>query len=362
MTTSTTFRTIGLDLGDKKHKFCVLEESGDILRRGSLHNKAEHIQKLVEDESRHGNVRIALESGTHSPWISRLLEKQHNCEILVGNARKIRAIWQNDRKDDHRDAEMLARIARFDPQLLSPIRHRSEQAQADLAVIRARDTLVKARTELINSVRGMVKSFGAKLPKCSAPSFAKKVFSAVPCELRPAVEPMLAQIAELSAKIRAYDQKIEQLSKERYPETALIRQPAGVGPVTALAYVLVLEDPNRFEKSRQVGPFLGLVPKRDQSSEQEKELSISKAGDELLRRLLSQAAHYIMGPFGPDCDLRRHGMKIMNKGGKNPKGRAVTAVARKLAVLLHSLWKNNAEYQPFYGKSKGDSNSLKPAA
>lgn len=361
MSNTNTYVTIGMDLGDKRHRFCVINELGTVLRRGSVRNTAPAILDLVTEESKRGSLRIVMEAGTHSPWISRLAGRLVS-EVLVANPRKVRAIWETDRKDDERDAEMLARIGRFDPQLLHPIRHRGQQAQADLALLRGRDTMVKPRTELINSVRGMVKSFGARLPKCSADNFAKRVYDCIPEQLQEALGPMLSQIAHLSAGIRTYDTRIEQISTERYPETALLRQVAGVGPVTALAYVLIIEDPDRFEKSRQVGPFLGLVPARDQSSDQDRELGISKAGDELLRRVLTQAAQFIMGPFGPDCDLRRYGMRIQATGGTKAKRRAVTAVTRKLAVLLHRLWKHNETYEPFHNSSKKSNKGVQHAA
>jgi transposase len=141
---------------------------------------------------------------------------------------------------------------------------------------------------------------------------------------------------------------IEQLCQEHYPETHHLRQVSGVGPITALAYVLTLDDPDRFRKSREVAPALGLVPKRDQSGDRDPQLRITKTGDSYLRRLLVGSAQYILGPFGPDCDLRRWGLKLAQRGGKNAKKRAVVAVARKLAVLLHHLWVTGEVYDPFY--------------
>jgi transposase len=161
-----------------------------------------------------------------------------------------------------------------------------------------------------------------------------------------ALGPILEQIGALTQRIRDYDRQLETISKERYPETELLRQVEGVGPLTALTLVLTLEDPYRFEKSRSVGAYLGLVPARDQSGDRDPQRRISKEGDELLRRLLVSGAHYILGPFGSDSDLRRHGQKIATRGAKNSKKRAVVAVARKLAVLLHSLWISAEVYEP----------------
>ena len=354
-------RTVGMDLGDKNHVLCILDEAGEVLDRPVVGNSAGKILVFFDRFEDPSSVRVAMETGTHSPWISRLL-LERGFEVLVGNARKLRAIWQSDLKDDYRDAEILARIGRFDPQLLYPIIHRGAEAQADLAVIRARDVLVRSRTSLISCARGLVKSFGQRLPACSAPAFATKARDHVPEELAPAINPLLDQIASLTATIREYDQCIEGLCAHCHPEAAAVRQIQGVGAVTALAFVLTIEDPSRFKKCRSVGPFLGLTPRRDQSGATDKQLPISKAGDTYLRRLLVQAGHYILGPFGPDCDLRRFGLRIASRGGKAGKKRAATAVARKLAVLMLQLWKSGEKYEPFHQRPANEAKSVKPAA
>ena len=292
-----------------------------------------------------------MEVGTHSSWASHLLEELGH-EVLVANARKLRAIYDNPRKGDQAGAETLARLARLDPNLLSPIHHRSPKAQADLAVIRSRDALVRSRTLLINHVRGIVKSSGSRLPSCSAHSFSKKVEPSIPTPLRPALLPLLETIASLTQQIRACDRQIETLCQTQYPETRSLQQVPGVGPLTALALVLTLEGPSRFAKSRHLGPALGLVPRRDQSGDRDPQLGITKSGDAFLRRLLVGSAHYVLGPFGPDCDLRRWGLRLAERGAKNAKKRAVVAVARKLAVLLHHLWKTGEIYDPFYRSQK----------
>jgi transposase len=202
---------------------------------------------------------------------------------------------------------------------------------------------------LINHVRGTVKSFGARLPKCSAESFHKKAADALPSELAGVLENVVETIGSLTERIRDYERRIERVCKEGYPhETGLLRQVPGVGAITSLTFVLTLEDPDRFEKSRMVGAYLGLVPAKDQSGERDPGKPISGEGDEMLRRLLVGSAHYILGPFGPDSDLRRHGEKIAGRGGKSAKKRAVVAVARKLSVLLHRLWTTGEAYEPLH--------------
>ena len=216
-----------------------------------------------------------------------------------------------------------------------------------MAIIRSRQALICCRTQLVNHVRGAVKSFGARLPKCPARTFHKRAPEQIAEALLPVLEPLLEQIASLTERIRDYDRKLVAISEEHYRETALLRQVEGIGPLTALTFVLTLEDPSRFAKSRSVGAYLGLVPAVDQSGDRDpREKRISKEGDEMLRKLLVSCAHYVLAPFGSDSDLRRHGQKIASRGGKNSKERAVVAVARKLAVLLHSLWISAEVYEP----------------
>jgi len=337
-------RTVGLDLGDRNSVYCIVDREGEVIERGQV---ATRPGALLERFSRMPASRVVLEVGTHSPWVSRLLVGCGH-EVVVANARQLQLISKSTTKSDRSDAEMLARLGRMDPYLLHPIQHRGEQVQADRALLRARDALVRARTSLILSVRGQVKSFGERLPSCSAEAFASKAAAQLPEVLREALAPAVEQIHGLTQQIREYDRLVESAGRERYPETEGLRQIAGVGALTAVAYVTTIEDPERFATSREVGPFLGLVPRRDQSGERDPRLGITKAGDAYLRRLLVQAAHYILGPFGPDCELRRYGERILEQGGRGAKRRAVVAVARKLAVLLHQLWISGVTYEPWH--------------
>jgi len=336
--------TIGMDLGDKFHLAVVFDENGNELEVSKVKNTKAGVNNFF---SHYTAGTVAIEAGTHSPWITRVLE-QMGYNVYVGNPRKLRFIWDSNDKSDERDARMLAMVCRIEPRLLSPIKHRGSQAHADLALIKSRDILVKSRTKLINHVRGIVKTTGERLPSCSTDSFAKRCESCIPAELRPALEAVFNIIRQLTQQIHDLDSKIEQMCRQKYPETESLRQIPGVGPVTALSFILTIEDPQRFTKSRQLGPFLGLTQRRDQSGETDKQLPITKAGNKYLRRLLISTAHYILGPFGPDSHLRRHGLAIAARGGKNAKKRAAVAVARKLAVLLHRLWSSGDRYEPFF--------------
>jgi transposase len=268
--------------------------------------------------------------------VSRLLEGCGH-EVLVANARKVRLIYGDKRKNDKLDAENLARLARLDPKLLYPLKHRDENSQAHLALIRSREALVGSRTQLINHVRGAVKSFGARLPKCSARSFhkKKKVAEHLPKELTPALGPLLETIGELTERIREYERKLEEIAKEHYPETGILRQVGGVGALTALSFVLILEDPSRLKKSRAVGAYLGLVPGEDRSGESDPQRRISKEGDEMLRRLMVSSAHYILGPFAHDFgseapraeDRRTRWQERQETSGGGGRPQALRAVA-----------------------------------
>jgi transposase len=338
-----------LDLGDKYSRLCVVDrETGDVVEESRLPTTPKALERRF---SSCAPMRIAIEVGTHSPWVSRLLEGLGH-EVLVANPRKVRLISGNKKKTDKVDAELLARLARVDPKLLAPIQHRGESAQAALAVVRSRNELVGARTALVGHVRGSCKAAGFRLPTWSPEVFAKKAMGVIPEALKPALVPVLEVVATLTLQIRGFDARVEELGEESFPETRLLRQVKGVGPITSLAFVLVLEDPERFRDSRSVGAYLGLVPRKDETGESDPQLRITKEGDELLRSLLVNAGQYILGPFGEDCDLRRHGLKIAARGGKNAKKRAVVAVARKLSVLLHVLWSKQATYDPLHNAKR----------
>lgn len=337
---------VGMDLGDQNHEVCVLNEAGQVERRDTVVNTAGALTKCFSRLPK--GTPVAIEAGTHSGWISRLLEAM-GLHVIVAQPRKLRALWGRDRKNDASDAELLARMLRVDPQLLHPIVHRSEQAQIDILTLRSRDALVQTRTKLVNAARGMAKSLGHRLPAASTTCFATKARAAMPPALQTALLPLLDSVENISTQIKAMDRQIEQTAKERYPQTARLREVSGVGALTSLAFVLTVADPTRFRRSREVGPYLGLVPKQDQSGSLDKQLHITKAGDGYLRRLLVGSAQYILGSFGPVCGLRCFGQRLAARGGKNAKRRAVVAVARKLAVLLHKLWVSDVVYDPLRG-------------
>jgi len=334
--------TVGLDLGDKSSRYCILNRDGELMEEGKVRSTEAGLRKQFGDEPR---MRIGLETGTHSPWVKRLLTELGH-EVIVANARKVRAITANESKNDRNDAEILARLAACDPKLLFPIQHRGVEKQQDLNLIRTRAALVRARTMLINAVRGLVKSAGGRLRSCSSDSFADKARASVPVELRAACEPLLDQIAHMKLTIRAMDKQIEALG-EKYPEIAVLRTVPGVGPLVAACYVLTMNSPDRLHTNRQAGAFLGLRPRQSQSGDSDPECRISRTGNTYLRSLLVQSAQRILGPFGPPSALRQWGLQLAGSGSKSAKRRAIVAVARKLAVMLYSMWRSGKKFETF---------------
>jgi transposase len=321
----------------------VLDAAGDVIAHEVIANAREC---LLTFAARFPEATFVMETGTHSPWVSRLLEAKGH-RVFVANARKLRAISQSQTKSDDADAEMLARLGRADPQLLSPVRHRSEATQRVLVRLKVREALVRSRVNLINSARFLLKSLGVFVSSSiKAMAFTRKVRVQLTAADVALVAPLLAAVDAVNAQVKELDLELEVLAAERYPVTARLRQIPGVGVITALCYVLTLESPEHFARARDVGAYLGLVPRRDQSGRTDKQLGITKAGHVQMRCLLVNCAHYILGPFGPPCQLRAAGERIAARGGKSAKKRAAIAVARKLAVTLLALWKTGADYQP----------------
>jgi transposase len=340
MEKNTTSETIGCDLGDKQSEICVLDPQGKVSLRASISTTRKGIVAFFSRPP----IHVVIEVGGHSRWVSATLEKLGH-RVTIANPRRTKLISESYNKTDRNDAELLARLGRADEELLAPVKHRKPQTQADLAVAKARDVLVAMRTKLVNHVRGTVKSFGERMPTCSAESFARRTESLIPTELRAGLEPLYKVLERIDEQIREQDKMIERVAK-RYPDVEAVSQISGVGTLTALVFVLTLEDKDRFAKSRMVGAFLGLSPRKSKSGDGDPQLRITKTGDPFVRRLLVTSANYILGPFGKDSDLRRWGLELAKRGGKNAKKRAKVAVARKLAVLMHRLWITGEVYEP----------------
>ena len=340
--TNLITQTIGLDVGDRRSVAIILSPDGEVLEELKIPTTKAGLRSAFGARK---PSRTALEVGTHSAWIEQELKGMGH-EVFVANPRKVRLIGHSGRKSDRIDAEVLARLARLDPELLAPIRHRKPDARRDLLMMRARDCVIASRTRLINHCRAEVKTFGERLPTTSAAAFARKARAFVAKDLRPMLWPMLDQIQSLTDQVRYFDREIKRLCEEEYAETARLTQVQGVGPITALCFVLTLEDPSHFRNGRSVGAYLGMTPRQHESGDSSPELHITKAGDRTLRRLLVSCAQYILGPFGEESDLRDWGLRLAARGGKNAKKRAVVATARKLSAILYALWNQPTAFEP----------------
>jgi transposase len=332
--------TIGVDLGDKMSRYLILNEEGLAVEEGSFRNNADSIGKHFGNR---GRARVALEVGTQSAWISREFTKLGH-EVIVANARELKWITSSDTKNDRNDALKLARLARADRNLLAPVEHRTAEQQAELAVIRARDALVRSRTLLVNTARSLAKGFGLRLPASITTTFGARALAGLAEHLRTAMSGLLEQIDALGVKIGDYDRRIAEVSA-KHPEMERLAGVPGVGTLTAAAFVLTLGRRERFAHSRDVGSFLGLRPRQRQSGERDPQLGISKSGDKYLRKLLVQCAHHILGYWGKDSALRQWGLS--KSDGSASKKRAVVAVARKLAIVLHRMWMTGEKFKPF---------------
>lgn len=341
-----SIEVVGLDLGDRWTSWCRCTAGGEVVGEGRVRTQPEALSRQFGAEPRR---RILLETGTHSLWIARQLRSMGH-EVYVLHARSLRAITQSRRKSDRLDARVLAQLgATTSVAVLHTVDVIDESVQSDRAVLLARDLLVRCRTQQISHVRGVTKAWGVQLGSTTAKNFPVKVRERIPVPLQPALAPVLESILRLTEAIVAYDEQLEQLAEGRYAHSRLLTQVPGVGTLTALTYLWTVRDPKRFTKSRQVGAYVGLAPGSRASGQRDPQLRITKQGNPLLRRLLVQCAHHILARPSCDGSLRSFGLHIAAQGGKRGKKRAVVAVARKLAVLLHHLWKTGEVYEPRLG-------------
>lgn len=335
-------RTIGLDLSARKSSYCVMSADGKRSAEGIIAMDRTSVETFFRAEA---PSRVTLEACTSARWVAQVAQECGH-EVVVANPRTFKLISASCRKSDRNDARMLADFGQFRPHLLNPVILRNADVQSARSVLMARDTLVSNRTAIVNCVRGLLRDSGYTLPSSAAERFHVRMQELIPSELEPAVRPLLATLEAMAKCIDQHDATIAKLSVEEFPETKLLQQVSGVGPITALAFAVTIGDPARFARSRDVAAYFGLTPRSYASGDKSPELSISKCGDRLVRRLLVGSASYIMREGSPDTDLKRWGNAIRARGGQAAKAKARTAVARKLAVLLHRLWVTGEVYRP----------------
>jgi len=338
-----TTQTIGVDVSDRKSRICVLAPSGEVVEERWIDTTRHGVRRYFEKQPL---SRVVLEAGTHALWMTWEIEELGH-EVIVANPRNLGLIYASHKKSDPQDAHRLAQLGRVDPALLSPVTLRRRDTHLHLAQIRSRAMLVATRTKLVNHVRGLVKTLGHRVRSCDADQFPAVAIDSLPPELELVVTPVLEVIVQLTAQLDALGRAIESIAETAYAEEVRrLTQVHGVGSLTALTFLLTLDDPSRFPQSRRVGAYLGLVPRLDQSGDVNRQLGITHAGETYLRTLLVCNAHTVLRQDSPDTDLKRYGLRVMARGGKNAKKRAVVAVARKLAVLLHRLWVSGEAYVP----------------
>jgi transposase len=334
---------VGCDLGDRYTEMAVLDGEGAVLETMRAKTTRAGLQASLR---RYERARVVIEVGTHTRWVAAVLRELGH-DVVIANPRQVHLISRRRHKTDQSDAMLLARLGRVDLELLAPVKLRSRTAQVDLAVIRTRDLLVCTRTKLLNHIRGSLKQYGIIMKRASCfSSVFKDAKAAIPAELEPALRPVVAALEVIDAQIDAQDVVIEQIAAA-LPQVPRMTQVSGVGTLTATAFALTIDDPHRFKKSRFAGAVLGLTPAKDQSGDSDPQKRNTKAGDALVRKLLVQCAHHLIGHNGQDSDLKRWGLRLSERGGKNARKRAIVAVARKLAVLMHRLWITGEDYQPF---------------
>lgn len=338
---NTTYKSyLGIDLGDVYSYWYFMTDDGEEAN-GRTKTKVKAIADLLAEKGQE-HLEVAIEVGTHSRWVSAVIQDMGH-EAVVANPRKVRLIYAGNNKSDRLDAENLARLLRVDRKLLHPIKHRNKECQTALASIKSRGQMVKQRTAEVNFVKGALKSFGVYIEGFTVETF-HRCGSQIPDELLPAYMPHLELICKLNKAIKEYDQALKDMCTE-LKETQQLTQVYGVGVITALCFILTLEETTRFKNSRQVGAYLGLVPKKRGSGKSNPELGITKAGDRLLRCLLVQCANCILRENSPDSDLKRWGHARLT-GGSRVRKVVVVAIARKLSVLLHRLWTTGEKYVP----------------
>jgi transposase len=321
----------GIDLHAEYSQICIVDEDGEVMETSRVRTSKKALERFFGRDP----MRVVMEAGGSSPWVSRLLESLGHA-VVVCSPRRVRLIAESKLKNDRIDAEVLARLVRLDPEFLRPIQHRSEEAQLLRGNLKVRSAMVEARTKWINTIRGLLRSFGYKVSGKAPHTFVDRVDKMeLPKELREVIEP----------EIQRRNEHLEEMVKD-LPEVGHLREIPGVGPVVATYFVLTIDNPHRFRNSRDVASFFGLRPSMRESASTKHFGRITKEGDPEMRRLLVQAAHACLLTKA-DSELKRWALALAERKGK---GKAVVALARKLAVLMHHLWVTGEVYQALPNK------------
>lgn len=330
---------VGLDVSKEQTSYCVKDKTGATLAEGKVETHPDAIFEMLKAETLCPE-RVVLETGSMSGWLQRHLAAL-SMPVICVDARQAHAVMKlQPNKTDASDAAVLAELARTG--FYRQVALKSENAQERRSLLKARDQVVKQRRDIDNTLRGLLRSFGIRLPK-GVGGFVARV------RMQLTEHPNLAIVAEPLLDVRrSLDQSLDKLDREvgrrvkADPVCRRLMSVPGVGPVTALCFVSTIDDPTRFTKSRTVGAYLGLTSRRHQSGEMDYSGRISKRGDSLLRKYLYEAAHCLLTSVRRACSLKSWARRVQKRAGHK---KACVALARKLAVLLHRLWQNGATFQ-----------------
>jgi transposase len=331
----------GLDVSDKTTHVCVVDADGVVLRRDVVASDPDLLAKWLGKHCP-GLVRVVLETGPLSTFLFHgLTERDIPVEcICARHAKGVLAARVN--KSDVHDAEGLAQLARTG--WFKRVHMKASATHIDRAALRIRAQLITTRVAMGNQLRGLLKLFGLRLGAARTPEKRRERLIALyqqRPDLEPLFAPLVASIEVIEDQLRVSNRLLESRAANDAVCSRLMTVP-GVGPITALTFAASIEDPHRFARSEDVGAYAGLVPRRSQSGERDVRGNISKAGDPMLRRSLYEAANSMLCRVQRPFPLQQWGLRIAElKGNK----RARVAVARKLAVLLHSLWLNETEFR-----------------
>lgn len=343
--------TIGADVSDRTTKICVMTkaEGGErriVVETTCATTKAGFEEALSKFDR---SWPVVFETGTHCRWMDRLF-KEMGFKTIVGNPGKIPSITKSNTKNDRNDARELARLAIADPAMLHPVFLRDEVYQQMLRFHHSRNMLISQRTQTINQIRGFAKSMGHRIECSSTEKFHELSKADWPRELEECAWPLMGVLKTVNLKIKAYDRLIERLAErpEFKPMVERVRVVYGVGVIGSTVFVAAIGGrPDRFDHTRDIGAYLGMIPKQDQSGDDDKQLHITHAGADIVRATLVECAGVVMMSNAKDTDLKLKGLRIAMHGGGIAKKKAKVAVARALAVTMLAMLKDpEREYVP----------------
>lgn len=347
---------VGLDVSCKTVFVCMINEKGEMVREIELVTDPDAIHSFLLGTG-FQIEKIGLESGSMTHWLTKGL-RSYGYEVHPMESRKMAAILATIvNKTDKNDARGIAEALRAGH--YKQCVHRSDSSMNLRTVLNSRDLLVKQRTQLTNSIRGFIRTYGIRLPKGRGKDFHERVLEAIEGqaeEILFSIEILLKTYLSLEEQISKFDIWLKRYSSQS-KQVSLLKSVDGVGDITALAYITEVDDPNRFSNSRDVAAYIGLTPNQYSSGETQKQGRISKQGSSYLRFLLIEAATVLLTRCKQWSPIKSWGLKLMKKKGKK---KAIVAVARKLAVTMHSMLLSEKNFNR-KGKSKRLDNAEKAA-